>query len=114
MFTNFCVFSVSDKTQEPTMEHDKDILFNPTMQGPTQTSSHPPTQDSEDTESTTEETTASPPSDRPLPSNIELVMVLDAPYADVSRKWDEFSMELASILKSYELQAASMSYRESM
>ena len=51
-----------------------------------------------------------------IPSNkgMELVMVLNAPYKEVFDKWNEFSLELVTMLKSRNVHVNSLNISQSM
>ena len=53
------------------------------------------------------------PSTKPT-SNLEVVMILDVPFAQVSQMWNKFSVELTSMLQSYSLNPLSMDVKEDM
>ncbi len=49
-----------------------------------------------------------------LPSSLELVMVLDAPFEQVNSKWSNFSQELVSMLSSYSISTVTIDMKEDM
>ncbi len=90
------------------------------MVEPSTVTSHSPTLD---TTIDSKETTMLPPvtpsnnsmTKLNLASNLEVVMILDASFAEVNSKWNKFSVDLTSMLQStYSLTPLSMNVREDM
>ena len=124
-----CTFSSLDKILIPTIKVEKETA-SPTEVS-TQTSSITPTQPSQPTQPTqsTQDTqspsdivvTTNPPSTqetqptiRPSNNGMELVMVLNAPYKEVFNKWNEFSLELVTMLKGRNVHVNSLNISQSM
>ena len=109
MFTD-CVVCFTDKTPSPTMSGEA----TKTMQVTTKISSHTPTPVYQNTGSVGREATMGnpSPSNYPMFNPLELVMVLDAPLVEVNKKWNDFSLELASMLKRHSLSPVAMDVKE--